>query len=199
MSQTKVDFINGLQSEDRALHPSVISQRIREKFAWVCLYRADPLLDPSLYRGYMVRPYTGRAHSADDPAGYWCIIASNQSIGWQNLVWTKEMLQALDSEEELTSDPAKLKNVLKMRAIHEPHSDDTPPNVVADKNGFTLALACEIPKKYRDYLRNEIATHGRLDPLHRADMENYIPEEYVDAVLSLDFEPDFDRALQEIC
>lgn len=197
MSQTKVEFIGSLQNEVRTLHPSEISQRIREKYAWVCLYRADPDLDPNLYRGYMVRPYTGRAHSAEDPAGYWCIIAGSQTIGWQNLVWTKEMLQALDPEHALTSDSDKLRQVIEMGEVHEPHDSDTDACVVADKNGFTLALGCAIPRAYREKLRKEIQETGKLDPLERANMENYIPAEYVDSVLGPGFEDEFNRALDE--
>ncbi len=199
MSQAKIEFIQSMQEEEQALWPYDVSQRIREKFAWLCLYRGDSELDPKLaYRGYMVRPSTSRAHSAEDPAAYWCVVATSQTMGWQNLVWIKEMLQGLDSEDALTSDAEKLDQVIAMSDVHEPNGHDTPPNVVADRNGFTLALGCAIPQKLRDALRRELIATGGLSPLRRADLENYIPSEYVDHVLDEAFEQEFDNALKEI-
>lgn len=199
MSQAKIEFIQSVQGEEQALWPYDVSQRIREKFAWLSLYRGDPELDPnSAYRGYMVRPYTARAHSPEDPAAYWCVVATGQSMGWQNLVWIKEMLQALDSEDALTSDGEKLAQVIEMSDVHEPNGDDTPLNVVADRNGFTLALGCAIPKRLRDLLRSELASSGSIAPIRRADLESYIPAEYVDYLLDEAFEQEFENALSEI-
>jgi hypothetical protein len=198
MSQPKIEFIRSLQEEVLPLWPSDISQKIRVKFSWICLYRADPDLDSTILRGYMVRQYSARAHTPDDPASFWCVVAGNQDMGWQNLVWTKEMLQALDSEEALTSDSEKLGKVIDMKGVHEPNGHDTPAHIVADKNGFTLALGCAIPKGYRDLLRKEISENGKIDPLHRANMESYIPAEYIDFVVDLEFETKFQTALSEI-
>lgn len=198
MSQAKVEFVQSLQGESQALWPFDISQRIRERFSWLCLYRGDPELEPTVFRGYMVRPRTASAHSSEDPAAFWCVVSTKQSMGWQNIVWTKEMLQALDSEGELTSDAEKLDQVIDMRDVHAPNSCDTPPNVVADRNGFTLALGCAIPGKLREHLREEVQSSGELSPLRRADLENYIPKEYVDYVLNISFEEEFKKALSEI-
>lgn len=119
-------------------------------------------------------------------------------MGWQNLVWTKEMLQALDAEDALTSDAEKLGKVIDMREVHEPNGHDTPANVIADRNGFTLALGCAMPRGYREHLRAEIAENGKLDPLHIANMASYIPEEYIEFIVNIGFEEKFQIALQEI-
>jgi hypothetical protein len=197
MSQLKVQFIRSLQDEARPLWPYDISQRIRLEFSWISLYKADTELNPDVYRGYMVRTVSQRAHSADDPAAFWCVIAANQSMGWQNITWTKEMLQALDSESALTSSRERLGEMLDMGSIHTENDHNTPPHVVADRNGFTLALACAVPEGHRRILREYKTQHGSLDPKMLAEIA-HIPEEHIDTVLSPDFEEAFAKALAEI-
>lgn len=198
MSQAKIEFIQSMQGEEQALSPYDVSQRICDKFNWLSLCRGDPELHPIECRGYMVRPSTSRAHSSEDPAAYWCVVATSQSMGWQYLVWIKEMLQALDSEDALTSDAEKLAQVIEMNDVHAPNGDDTPPNVVADRNGFTLALGCAIPKVLRNTLRTESASPAGISSLRRAGLENYIPAEYIDYILHEEFEQAFENALNEI-
>ncbi|MEO9469195.1 hypothetical protein [Parasphingorhabdus sp.] len=198
MSQIKADFILQLQDENKPLWPNEISHKIRHQFAWMSLYKVDLELDPEHIRGYMVRIPPTRAHSAQDPHIFWCIIAGNQSMGWQNITWTKEMLQALDGDQALTTNEQQLGDMLDMGAIDQPNDDETPANVVADRNGFTLALACAVPKAYRLHLRQHLQSSDSLAPQMLADL-GHIPEQYISYVLDAGFEDKFEKALDEIC
>jgi len=195
MSMIKAKFIRGLQEYDEPLWPSEISQKIRQQFFWISAVRWDDELDPKLFRGYMVRSHMTRAYTADDPFLYWCVIATRQSMGWSNVTWIKEMLQALDSGECLTSSKEDLGVMIDNRIAILPNGDDTPPNLIADKNGFILALGSAVPLGYRKRLR-EMRKLGAL-PLNIIETLNHIPKDYIDFVLNESFEGAFEQALKE--
>lgn len=190
----KLSFILSLQSTDAPLWPSDISQSIREKFGWVSLYKGDPELNPAILRAYMTRPPSNSLHSAEDPAHYWCVVATRQSMGWQNIAWTKEMLQVLDPEESLVTDPKKLGEMLDHNG---PTRNDTPKHVQTDQNGYALALGCAVPERCRDRNRRHLADHGQLSSAILKQLE-HIPEEHIEHVHSKAFEQEFLECLREL-
>ncbi len=196
MSKEKADFIREIQSTNQPLSPYEISQLIRISYNWVSLYKGDPELKSAFWRGYMVRPDVTHAYTPENPAIYWCVIALDQPKGWQHVTWIKEMLQIIDSASHYTSDKDKLGAMLETRRTTDPNGDGTPLNVVADKHGFILALACAVPREYRETLRK-----GRfLERVGQDAIANItnIPPEYVDRILDIEFEIAFEKALKEI-
>jgi hypothetical protein len=190
---SKADFIGSLQGENKALSPYDISQRLRIAVGCVCVYRGDPDLSVDDFRGYMIK-YADKPHrSPENPELYVCVISLQQSKAWQDVIWTKEILQILDSLDHRTDTQDKLGQMLEHRRPHAPYGDGTPTHIVADANGFTLALGCTVPQSYRDTLRQQ----RYLDryPLDVLEGMLLIPAEWVEFVLSPSFEDNFNLAL----
>jgi len=195
---SKASFIRKLQSYDKPLHPSDISQLVRNDHNAISACRFDDELDPEFLRGYMIEPNnTGtREFTTDNPAVYWCVVSTKQSPGWQHLTWAKEILQILDDESHKTDNKEKLRAMLENRIANEPNCNGELPNVVADKNGFLLALGCIVPRGYRELMRQE--NHIELFSLTDLASILFIPEEYVKEVIADSFEDKFEERLSEI-
>lgn len=198
MDLNKPSFILSLQSHDSTISPHQLSQYVRITYGWICVCRIDDDLPPDRYRAYMVLPEPKSSQSPENPAVYWCVVSGRQNAHWQHLSWTKEILQALDDSSQRTNNKEKLEAMLRTRVANSPNGNSTPPNIVADKNGFILALGCMVPARYREILRKENFLErfaGKEDQL--ADILN-IPQEYVEAVIDDSFEDLFEKKLREI-
>lgn len=198
MPPSKKEFILNLQKNTENQSPHHISQAIRKEYCWISAYKGDPALDTQIYRGYMIRPELDPNNPATPelPSLYMCIVSLDQDVGWQNTIWVKEMLQVIYPPSHFTSDKDKLGTMLDNRSANEPHAENTLPHVIADKNGFILALGCIVPGGLRDVARkNDYQTAYGLDRLSEMWL---IPEEFVSMILSEDFEARFNQALDEI-
>jgi hypothetical protein len=83
--------------------------------------------------------------------------------------------------------------MLDSRRVLAKNGDATPLNVVADKNGFTLALGAKVPMVYRNSLRN-----SRVRPsLESLEAALLVPKEFIDWLLTEEFERYFETALAE--
>jgi len=195
---SKASFVRKLQDYHEPLHPSVISNLVREEYNAISACRFDNNLDPRVLRGYMLEPErTGvRKFTRENPAVYWCVVSTKQSSGWQLLTWAKEILQILDDPTHKTDSKSKLSSMLGNRIANQPNCNGELPNVVADKNGFLLALGCMVPKSYRELMRQE--NHLQLFGISDLASILFIPEEYVSLVLDEQFEIDFEQLLSEI-
>ena len=191
----KSDFIRSLQPEQKTLSPSEISERLRLAISCVSTYQGDSQLDIRHFRGYMVRFSEKTDKTPDNPELYTCIISTNQSKAWQDLIWTKEILQILDPKTRWTDAETKLAEMLSMRIAYSPNGNGTPPHVVADKAGLTLALGMAIPHAHRTTLRLSNA----LGDFTAEDLEKrlIIPSEFIPAVLDPKFAEEFEVALSE--
>jgi hypothetical protein len=112
---------------------------------------------------------------------------------WQQLVWAKEILQILDRPEHHTGSKAALGHMMDSRKVLAPNGHETPLNVVADKNGFVLALGSKVPMAYRSSLR-DTKVRPSLDILESTLL---IPKEFIEMLLSTEFEANFEKALAE--
>lgn len=84
--------------------------------------------------------------------------------------------------------------MMDTRKVLTPNGHSTPLNVVADKAGFILALGSNVPRLYRNALRNF------KDSLpNKTVLENtlFVPAEFIDMLLSPDFENMFEKAIEE--
>jgi hypothetical protein len=191
---TKSEFIRSLQSESIALSPYQVSQRLRLACGCVSVFQGDHELDPADYRGYMLRYAEKPDRTPENPELYVCVISLRQGKAWQDLIWTKEILGVLDHPEHRTKDRTSLGHMIDNRSALPPHGAGTPANVIADKNGFTLALGCAVPFEYRKVLRKE----KYLDRFSGEQLEELllIPEEFIAHLLSEGFEKSFEEALQ---
>jgi len=192
----KAEFIRDLQSANQVISPGELSQRIRLVYGWVSIYKGDPGLDSNIYRGYMAPPEGSGDRTPDNPDYYWCVLATNQEAGWSNVTWIKEMLQVIDSEKHKTSNKEQLEAILIVRRTDSPNGAETLPNVVADKNGFILALGCAVPRAHRESLRQS-GVLQKLGPDKLAGVLG-VPAEYIEKLLAPDFENVFEKALAEI-
>ena len=190
----KSQFVRSLQDEEQSLSPHEISQRVRRECGCVSTYQGDPELSVDMYRGYMTRVGEKPDRTPEDPQLFICVVSTQQSKAWQDVIWIKEILQILDPEHARTDTPEKLNQMLDNRLTITPNGTDTPPNVVADKAGFILALGSAVPRAYRDILRGK----KFLDRFDVVDLEQLllIPQEYIPMVLSQDFEEKFESALR---
>lgn len=188
---SKADFIRSLQYESKPLSPFDISQRLRQTHSCVCIYQGDPELPIEEYRGYMIRFREKRERTPDNPELYVCVVSLRQSKQWQDLVWTKEILQILDRPEHRTASKASLGHMLDSRQVLAEHTDGIPLNVMADKNGFTLAVGSMVPTVYRTMLRSP---KSRPSPL---EATLPISQEFIPWVLSPQFEQNFEAALSQ--
>lgn len=189
----KANFIRSLQYETRPLSPPEISQKLRLLHSCVSIYQGDAQLRIEEYRGYMYRPPEKSDRSPENPELYNCVISLNQSKAWQDLVWVKEILGILDLPRHRTKSKAALGEMLDNRIVLTPNGDNTPLNVVADKNGFTLALGCMMPAAYRASLRKMTPR----PPIEVLEGMVLVPREFIDWLLTDDFESRFERALAE--
>ena len=189
---SKLDFVASLQAEIKALSPFEISQRLRVAHGCVCIYQGDPDLEIEDYRGYMVRLAEKANRSPENPEQYMCVVSLRQSPAWQNLVWIKEILGILDGPEHWTKNKASLGHMIDSRETIGPHAAGTPPNVLADKNGFTLAVGCAVPGAYRRSLRDQ-RQRKRAEEL---ESELLVPREFIDWMISPAFEEQFQAALE---
>lgn len=190
---TKAEFVRSLQEEVRVLHPYEVSQRLREAYGVVSVCQIDEDLSASEYRGYMIRGPIRDDRSPENPELYTCVVSADQSYGWQKIVWTKEILQILDAHR--TSSRELLERSLEMRVALEPHDDDTPPHVIADKEGLLLALGVTMPLAFRNSQRSQVDS---LIKRPRSQLEQLfsIPSELLRFVLSKEFEGRFNDALE---
>lgn len=190
---SKSELIRSLQSEEKALSPFDISQRIRIDYGCVSVYKGDPDLPIEAYRGFMIRFAEKPNRSAKDPELYTCTISLRQTKPWQDLVWTKEILQILDNVGHRTGDRDALGHLLEMQP--QWRSNGTPLNVRADMNGLALALGATIPHAYRTILRqqNFIQNH----PPAQLEQVLLVPAEFLAWVMSEQFEADFEKAIIE--
>lgn len=192
---SKSEFIRSLQHEEKGLSPYDVSQRVRLSHSCVSTYQGDPLLKVADYRGYMTRFEEKTDRTPANPELYVCIISLDQSKQWQDLVWTKEILQILDDKGHRTYNKDALAHMLDNRAAQGPTPNGTPLNVMADKNGFTLALGSMVPKGYRDILRKQRAKENvKVELLEKQIL---VPAEFIEWLLSDKFEADFETALKE--
>jgi len=191
---SKSEFIRSLQHEEKALSPFDISQRIRLKHGCVSTYLGDKYLDIAEYRGYMIRFKEKPNRSPEDPELYVCVISLQQTKPWQDLVWTKEILQILDGKNHRTDSREALGHMLDSRDVQR-RSNGTPLNVRADMNGLALALGATIPKAYRTILRQQ----NFIDKHPPAQLEQtlLVPAEFLTWVISEEFEKNFETAVHE--
>jgi len=144
----------------------------------------------------MVVPREGEDdRSPESPAIYWCVIASDQELGYQQLTWVKEILHVLDAPEQRTNTPDRLRSLLESRSGHG-HNGDDPPNVSADKNGVILALGCMVPRAYREIMRKE--EHVELYGVDALAAMLQVPTHMIEGLVSEEFEEDFERVLCSI-
>jgi hypothetical protein len=191
---SKAEFVRSLQTEGKALSPFDISQRVRIAVGCVAAYQGDADLAVEHYRGYMVKFSDKPNRSAEDPELYICVISLNQTAAWQSVVWIKEILQILDHEAHRTDTREKLVAMLKVRETASPNGHGTPPHVIADKNGLTLAIASAVPKSYRDVLREQRFL-DRYDP-DELEKVLLVPSELIARLLSSSFEGELEEALE---
>lgn len=192
----KSEFVRSLQPEVKSFSPYDISQKLRLSCSCVSTYQGDPKLSTDMYRGYMIKFTDKPNRSPEDPEWYVCVISTQQSKAWQDVVWIKEILQILDPPNSRTDNKEKLFRMLENRHTTTPNGDATPQNVVADKDGFILALGCAIPFGYREILRNQ-------DYLNRFDVSELehlliIPKRFIVTVLDPSFEKKFEEALSRL-
>lgn len=190
---SKADFVRSLQFESKALSPFDISQRLRQLHSCVSICQLDPELNPEDYRGYMVRFKAKPNRSPQNPELYVCVVSAKQPMAWQQLIWAKEILQILDRPEHHTGTKDALQNMMKSRAVLAPNGHGTPLNVVADKNGLLLALGSTVPRDYRNSLRDTKARPS----LETLEGTLLVPGEFIELLLSPEFEEQFERALKE--
>lgn len=186
---SKSTFVRSLQVETKALSPFDISQRLRQEYGCVSIYKADPNLDIAKFRGYMIRSYK-EDRSPENPEVYICVISTLQSKPYQDLTWTKEILHILDAPSHRT-DSESLGHMLDNRETTGRTGNGTPPNVMADKNGVTLALGCMVPRTYRNSLRTSGLQIEQLEGMLS------VPQEYIPWLLFQEFEADFEAAVAE--
>ena len=191
---SKKKFIADLQSEAKLLSAYDVSQRVRQTISCVSLCEFDHELPPEEFRAYMVKWADKPDRTPENPELYVCVIAANQSIGWQNVVWIKEILQIFDANGERTNTKEKLREMLSVRQTTDSNNGESP-HVIADKNGFVLALGTAVPKAYREILRDQ-DFYSRFSNEELEKMLN-IPNEFADFVLGKEFESKFDAALAE--
>lgn len=189
---SKADFVRSLQFESKALSPFDISQRLRQQYGCVSVCQLDSI-PVAEYRGYMLRYREKKDRSPENPELYVCVVSSDQSMAWQQLIWAKEILQILDRPEHRTGGKVALGAMMDVRKVRTPNGDGTPLNVMADKNGLTLALGSRIPQIYRNSLRN---TKVRSS-LQSLEATLLVPQELIDWLLSDEFEQQFEQALIE--
>ncbi len=188
---SKADFVRSLQFESKALSPFDISQRLRQTHSCVSICQLDDGLDVRAYRGYMVRFVEKRDRTPENPELYVCVVSSQQSMAWQQLIWVKEILQILDRSEHRTDTQAALGAMLDNRKVLTGNGNGIPGNVVADKIGLTLALGCKVPMVYRTSLRNT-----KVRPSNEAlEATLLVPAFLIDWLLSDEFEKVFEQAL----
>jgi hypothetical protein len=190
---SKADFVRSLQFESKALSPFDISQRLRQLHSCVSICQLDPELNPDEYRGYMLRYKPKQNRSPQNPELYVCVVSAKQSMAWQQLVWAKEILQILDHPEHHTGSKTALEHMMASRAVLAPNENETPLNVMADKNGFLLALGSKVPRDYRNSLRDTKA----LPSLETLEGILLVPKEFIERLLSEEFEAQFEQALKE--
>ena len=190
---SKAKFINSLQFETKPLSPYDISQRLCQDYACVSICQMDPDLRIEVYRGYMVRFAEKPDRSPQNPELYTCVVSLRQSLPWQQIVWAKEILQILDRAEHRTNSRLALGHMMDNREVFALNGRGTPLNVMADKNGLTLALGSKVPRTSRNALRN-----ARVRPSNEA-LEGIllVPIDFIPWLLSEEFETDFERALAE--
>jgi hypothetical protein len=186
---SKANFVMSLQYESKALSPFDISQRLRQTHSCVSVYRGDPELKSRVIRGYMVRPPEKPDRTPENPELYVCVISLDQSKAWQD----KEILGILDTPEHHTNTKAKLGDMLDNRRVLTQNGHGTPPNVVADKIGFTLALGTMVPMVYRTSLR---AMKNR-PPLEVLEGTISVPKEFIEWILTDEFEHSFSKAIAD--
>lgn len=190
---SKSAFIRSLQEDRLALSPFDVSQRLRLQYGFVSAYRGDPNLDIRHYRGYMIRYPAKHTPTPENPELYICVISLNQPKQMQDLVWTKEIIGILDRPEHRTKNKNALGHMLDNRRVAAPHSPGMQRNVIADKNGFTLALGCTVPHAYREILRRERVLEKFTSEQLEAQL--LVPAEYITELLDPSFEADFDAKL----
>ncbi len=190
---SKSAFVRSLQPETLALSPYHISQKLRLAHGCVSIYRGDPELVAALVRAYMIRFEGPEVGSSEEPIIYQCVVSLGQSPAWQSLAWTKEIIHILDRPEHRTGNKEALGHMLDNRDTSTEHSENTPYNVRADKDGFTLALGCTVPQGYRHILR----TDKYIERFTPAQLEEIIPvpSEYIPQLLDPQFEGQFEKAL----
>lgn len=192
----KAEFVRGLQSEDQPLSPYEISQRIRRSHGCVAVYQIDRDLPSRILRGYMVRWAEKKNRSPENPELYSAIVAGDQSLAWQHVVMTKEILHILDPPDQRTKDKQGLAKMLGETVGDVDAFGGSGLNVIADRLGFTLALGSAIPGKYRQTLRKG-KPHSHI---HLADLERLlnVPSALISLVLDPQFEDGFERALSSV-
>jgi hypothetical protein len=153
----------------------------------------DEHLDIRAFRGYMLRYKEKPDRTPENPELYICTIALSQPKQWQDLIWTKEILQILDRPEFRTTNKESLGHMMDNRETIGPHGDATPPNVGADRDGITLALGCAIPLGYRKVLREQ--EFLKKYTIEQLESQLLIPSEFIEWLLSDAFEQDFEIAL----
>jgi hypothetical protein len=141
----------------------------------------------------MVRFREKRDRTPENPELYVCVVSTQQTMAWQQLVWAKEILQILDRPEHRTGSKSSLGHMMDSRKVLSENGDKTPLNVVADKNGFTLALGTKVPMVYRTSLRNT-KVRPSLDALEATLL---VPKEFIEWLLTDHFEEFFEQALVE--
>lgn len=190
---SKAEFVKSLQFESKALSPFDISQRLRQLHSCVSICLLDEGLNPEEYRGYMLRYEPKPNRSPQNPELYVCVVSAQQSMAWQQLVWAKEILQILDRPEHRTDSKVALEHMMASRAVLVPNAEETPLNVVADKNGFLLALGSKVPRDYRNSLR-DTKSRPSVETLEGILL---VPKEFIERLLSDEFEAQFEQALRE--
>lgn len=193
MNMSKRAFVQGLQVRDQVLSPYEISQAVRLAIGCVSRVAWDHKLPSEHSRGYMLRPLEKPDRTPENPQWYECVVATDQSLAWQHLIWTKEILHILDDEGERTNSEAALRQMLELRHTEMPSDPNSLPSTEADKNGLILALACAVPFRYRVVLRkNNFLARYSLDELEKALV---VPKEKVEFLLAEAFESHFETAL----
>lgn len=189
----KANFVRSLQCECKPLSPYDISQRIRLQYSCVSTFQGDADLDPTMWRAYMVRYKEKPKRTPEDPEWYSCVVSLQQSKPWQDLSWTKEILQILDKPSHRTNNLVALKAMFNNRHAGGCLIAEAPGNVKADLNGFSLALGAAIPLGYRKILRAQ----KYLERHSAQDLEQMlnIPSELIPELISDDFEVGFEAAL----
>lgn len=193
MTMNKMTFVQGLQLNNKALSPYEISQQVRLAIGCVSRCSWDDDLSVEHLRGYMVRLQIKEDRTPENPEWYECVIAKKQSLAWQHIVWTKEILQIFDKSEERTNSENALREMLEMRHTAKPGQSGDLPSTDADRNGFVLALACAVPFQYREVLRQ----NRYLDRFPLEDLEKVlgVPKEKIEFLLKPEFEDHFEKAL----
>ncbi len=195
MTISKRAFVQGLQVRDQVLSPYEISQQVRLAIGCVSRCSWDEGLDIRHLRGYMVRDQHKPERTPEDPEWYECVIATDQSLAWQHIVWTKEILQIFDNGAARTNSEAALREMLETRNTQNANVSNVLPSTQADRNGFVLALASAVPYRYRVVLRR----NGYLDrfPLDELEKLLVVPQEKIEFLLDGSFEGHFEAALHE--